>query len=75
MNALRHFIGVKDLFCALVKGMVYGTVIPLISCTYGFRCEGGAEGVGSATTNAVVTSTILVILLDFVLTYLFTLIL
>jgi phospholipid/cholesterol/gamma-HCH transport system permease protein len=72
MNALRHFVGVKDLVCALVKGVVYGAVIPVVSCAYGFRCKGGAEGVGTATTNSVVASTILVISLDFVLTYTFT---
>jgi phospholipid/cholesterol/gamma-HCH transport system permease protein len=75
INALRHFVGGKDLVCALIKGMVCGAVIPVISCTYGFRCKGGAEGVGTATTNSVVTSTIAIILLDFVLTYIFTLIL
>lgn len=75
INALRHFIGGKDLVCALIKGMIYGAVIPIISCTYGFRCKGGAEGVGTATTNSVVASTIAVIILDFILTYIFTLIL
>ena len=72
INELRHFIGAKDLICALVKGMIYGAVIPIISCAYGFRCKGGAEGVGTATTNSVVASTIAVIILDFVLTYIFT---
>jgi phospholipid/cholesterol/gamma-HCH transport system permease protein len=72
LNALRHFVGVKDLICALIKGMVFGAVIPVMSCAYGFRCKGGAEGVGTATTNSVVSSTIAVILLDFCLTYIFT---
>lgn len=72
INALRHFVGLQDLVCALVKGCVYGAVIPIISCTYGFRCKRGAEGVGTATTQSVVTSTILVICFDFLLTYLFT---
>lgn len=73
MNALRHFVGYGDLGAALVKGVVFGAVTPIVSCAYGFRCQGGAEGVGSATTNSVVTATVAVILLDFVLTYLFTL--
>lgn len=72
LNALRHFIGFKDLVCALTKGVIYGSVIPIISCAYGFRCKGGAEGVGTATTNSVVTSTIAIIILDFVMTYIFT---
>jgi phospholipid/cholesterol/gamma-HCH transport system permease protein len=75
LNALRHFIGIKDIGCALIKGIIYGAVIPIVSCAYGFRCSGGAEGVGTATTNSVVASTILIIMLDFVLTYIFTLLL
>jgi phospholipid/cholesterol/gamma-HCH transport system permease protein len=72
LNALRHFVGFKDLVCALVKGLVFGAVIPVISCAYGFRCKGGAEGVGTATTNSVVSSTMAVITLDFILTFIFT---
>lgn len=75
LNALQHFVGPKDLLCALVKGAVFGGVIPIISCTYGFRCKPGAKGVGEATTEAVVTETMVVISLDFFLTYLFSLVL
>ena len=75
INALRHFIGFGDLICAIVKGMVFGALIPVISCGYGFRCKGGAEGVGTATTNSVVASTIAVIVVDFILTYVFTMVL
>ncbi len=72
INALRHFVGFKDLAGALVKGMVYGAVIPVISCAYAFECKGGADGVGTATTDAVVAETATIITLDFALTYLFT---
>lgn len=72
LNILRHYVGMADLLCALVKGIVFGAVIPIISCAFGFRCKGGAEGVGTATTQSVVTSTMVVITLDFILTYLFT---
>jgi phospholipid/cholesterol/gamma-HCH transport system permease protein len=74
LNTLRHFVGPKDLLCAVVKGAVFGAVTPIIACQHGFNCEGGAEGVGTATTNAVVSATIAVIVLDFLLTYLFTMI-
>jgi phospholipid/cholesterol/gamma-HCH transport system permease protein len=72
INTLRHFVGFKDFLSALVKGMVFGSVIPVIACTYGMECKGGAQGVGSATTQSVVSSTIAVISLDFLLTYFFT---
>jgi phospholipid/cholesterol/gamma-HCH transport system permease protein len=75
LNTLRHFVGAKDILCAVIKGAVFGAVTPIIACRYGFACEAGAEGVGTATTNAVVSATIAVIVLDFLLTYLFTIIL
>lgn len=72
LNALRHFVGPRDIVCALIKGAVFGAIIPIISCAYGFRCAGGARGVGTTTTNAVVASTMAVITFDFILTYFFT---
>lgn len=70
INMFRRFVGLDDLIGAIVKSTVFGTVIPIVSCVYGFRCAGGAQGVGNATTQSVVTSTLLVISLDFLLTYL-----
>jgi len=67
--ALSDFIGPQDVLHAGIKAAAFGSVIPLVSCAYGFHCKGGAQGVGLATTNSVVTSTLLVIFLDFVLSY------
>jgi phospholipid/cholesterol/gamma-HCH transport system permease protein len=71
LNALRHFVGYADVTCAVIKGTIFGAAIPIVSCAYGFRCTGGAEGVGRSTTNSVVASTLIIIALDFVLTYFF----
>ncbi len=71
-QAVGHSIHALDVACAAVKGVSFGAMIPLISCAYGLRCQGGAEGVGKATTQAVVTATIWVITADFLLTYVFT---
>ncbi len=71
LMAMRTFVHVRDLFFAAIKGAVFGAVIPIVSCYYGFRCESGAEGVGLATTNSVVTSSVSIIILDFVLSYVF----
>jgi phospholipid/cholesterol/gamma-HCH transport system permease protein len=46
---------------------VFGATIGLMGSFYGFRAEGGAEGVGKATTQAVVASCVLVLVLDYVL--------
>ncbi|MBS1959926.1 MAG: ABC transporter permease [Bdellovibrionales bacterium] len=70
-STLSQFITSLDLICALTKATVFGAIIPPIACAYGLKCEGGAQGVGQATTDAVVTATLAVILLDFVMTAIF----
>jgi len=71
ITGMRAFVTFQDLVFASIKGACFGAVIPLVSCFYGFRCKSGAEGVGLATTNAVVVSSVMIIVLDFVLTYVF----
>ena len=61
----------KDLFSGLVKSVVFGMIICVVSCFEGFRTEGGAEGVGRSTTVAVVTSFLLIIAADCLCTALF----
>jgi phospholipid/cholesterol/gamma-HCH transport system permease protein len=53
-----------DLFYSLMKGLVFGFVIPLIASHMGLRTRGGAEGVGKSTTSAVVLMTLAVLFLD-----------
>jgi phospholipid/cholesterol/gamma-HCH transport system permease protein len=67
----RPFVSGQDLSFAVVKGAVFGAVIPLFASYCGLRCKPGAEGVGFATTNAVVSTSVAIIVLDFVLSYLF----
>jgi len=61
----------KDLFTGLLKTVFFGMIIAWVSCYEGFSVEGGAEGVGRATTRAVVTSFILIIVADCFFTALF----
>ena len=71
VQAMRAFVEFQDLWFASIKGLCFGAVIPIISCYYGFRCQAGAEGVGAATTKSVVSSSIAIIFIDFVLSYVF----
>ncbi|MBN21238.1 MAG: hypothetical protein CL678_08110 [Bdellovibrionaceae bacterium] len=71
ISILRHFVGPIDIVSAFTKAVVFGSLIPVIACAYGFRCQGGAQGVGTSTTNAVVTATVTVIGWDFVLSSFF----
>jgi phospholipid/cholesterol/gamma-HCH transport system permease protein len=61
----------KDVATGLAKAAVFGIVICIVSCLEGFRTQGGAEGVGRATTRAVVTSFLLVISADCLVTAMF----
>ncbi len=61
----------KDLFTGLFKSVFFGMIIALSSCYQGLKVTGGAEGVGRATTNAVVNSFILIIIADCFFTAIF----
>lgn len=59
---------IADLGNGLIKATTFGLILSLVSCFTGFYAKGGAEGVGKATTTAVVASSILIIVADYFLT-------
>lgn len=69
--SMNRFVGMWDFAGALVKAACFGFIIPLVSCHFGFNCEKGAEGVGRATTKSVVASSVAILVVDFLLAYLF----
>ena len=56
----RRFLEASDVFGGLAKATVFGLLISLVGCWYGLTAKGGAEGVGRATTAAVVMSIVLI---------------
>ncbi|MEO8714496.1 MAG: ABC transporter permease, partial [Acetobacteraceae bacterium] len=66
-----NFMQTTDVVSGLVKAAVFGFLIALLGCYQGYHSRGGAEGVGSATTAAVVGASILILAFDFALTELF----
>jgi phospholipid/cholesterol/gamma-HCH transport system permease protein len=54
-----------------MKPLAFGLIIATVGCWQGLRVKGGTQGVGRATTNAVVVSSVLVLTIDFFLTRLF----
>jgi len=62
------FLELQDLYSGLLKAFVFGGIIGLIGCTEGFYCKGGAQGVGQATTRAVVLSAMSILIADYFLT-------
>jgi phospholipid/cholesterol/gamma-HCH transport system permease protein len=61
----------EDLFTGLGKPIFFGFVVTMVGCHFGLSTTGGTEGVGRSTTQAVVTASILVLVVDFFLTKLF----
>ena len=62
------FMHVEDVTSGLIKAAVFGFIIALMGCYHGFNSKGGAEGVGKATTQAVVSSSILILMANYFLT-------
>jgi len=65
------FVQTMDVVSGLVKAAVFGFLIALMGCYQGYNSRGGAEGVGAATTAAVVGASILILAFDYVLTEMF----
>ncbi|HYM80843.1 MAG TPA: ABC transporter permease [Candidatus Limnocylindria bacterium] len=69
VTSLKQFFFMRDLFSGLFKSVIFGGIIGTMGSYYGFATEGGAEGVGAATTRAVVSSCVLVLISDYVLAH------
>jgi phospholipid/cholesterol/gamma-HCH transport system permease protein len=73
-NGMQYFsmawehLRLPDIVQGLVKPLFYGYILSSIGCFYGMRTTGGTQGVGSSTIKAVVTSSVLILFVDFLLT-------
>ena len=66
-----NFVEVQDVVSGLVKAAVFGFLVTLMGCYHGYNSRGGAQGVGAATTNAVVSASILILSFNYLITELF----
>lgn len=70
LEKTREFVEAADILSGLFKAGVFGVIISVIACHKGFTAEGGARGVGRATTQAVVYSSVMILVLDYFMTVL-----
>jgi phospholipid/cholesterol/gamma-HCH transport system permease protein len=63
-----QFLDMNDLWSGVIKAAVFGLILTLTGCVRGYYTTGGAEGVGRATTGAVVNASLIILLTDFFLT-------
>ncbi|MDI3503867.1 MAG: phospholipid/cholesterol/gamma-HCH transport system permease protein [Candidatus Cloacimonadota bacterium] len=66
---MRAYFEPFDLWSGLIKSMVFGFIITSMACFFGDRSYGGAEGVGRATTQTVVYSSVFILIMDFIVAW------
>ena len=66
-----NYLQAMDIISGMTKAGVFGFIITLLGCYNGFYSKGGAQGVGQATTNAVVSASILILIFNYILTEVF----
>ena len=71
LTRTMNFVETVDVASGLAKAAVFGFLIALMGCYQGYHSKGGAQGVGAATTSAVVVASILILAFDYVLTEMF----
>jgi len=67
LHGLRLFFNPSDLYFGILKTTVFGAIVAVTGSHFGFHVRSGAEGVGHATTQAVVTSVVLILIFDFLI--------
>jgi len=71
LRSTVDFLTPGDVVSGLVKAVAFGFVIALLGCFNGFRSSGGAQGVGRATTNSVIASSMMILAFNYALTEVF----
>ena len=71
LNRTFEFLEAQDVISGLVKAAVFGFIVALMGCYQGYNSRGGAQGVGAATTRAVVSASILILTANYIVTELF----
>jgi phospholipid/cholesterol/gamma-HCH transport system permease protein len=66
-EGVKMFFHVHDVMAGLVKAFAFGGIIAFMGCFFGFSARGGAEGVGNAAIKAVVYSSILILITDYII--------
>jgi phospholipid/cholesterol/gamma-HCH transport system permease protein len=68
VNTMWEMLQPEDVYNGLIKAAVFGVILTMVGCSRGLLTTGGAQGVGRATTQAVVLSSVLILMSDYLLT-------
>lgn len=72
LSNIERYLDLEDLFMGGLKSVVFGFLLTTLSCNQGYFAEGGARGVGEATTKAVVHSAVAILIANYLITRLLT---
>jgi len=67
LESVRDFLALSDLAVMLLKGLIFGTIVAVNSCSWGLTTKGGAKEVGESARTAVVTTWVLIFIMDLLL--------
>ncbi len=71
MSSVWLWLNTKDIYISILKGFIFGVIIPLICATQGYTTTGGAKNVGISTTKAAINSTIFLLAADLIVAFIF----
>jgi phospholipid/cholesterol/gamma-HCH transport system permease protein len=66
LSGMKLFFNATDVYVGVGKTAIFGAIVAITGAYFGFKAKGGAEGVGNATTQAVVVSAVLILVFDFI---------
>jgi phospholipid/cholesterol/gamma-HCH transport system permease protein len=67
MDQLYSYVEPSDIWSGFIKAAIMGLIVSLICCFHGFNAKGGSKGVGDAATKAVVTSSVSILIADYIM--------
>ncbi len=70
-SGLKIFFSQRDVYVGLIKSGAFGAIIAIMGCYNGLKSKGGAKGVGEATTKAVVSASVLILVFDYIIASIF----
>ena len=68
INKIIDLVSISDILGGLFKASIFGVLLTFIGSYFGYTTSGGAQGVGNATTKAVVASAVMILATDYVIT-------
>lgn len=71
MDSVWQWLNTRDIYISILKGFIFGMIIPLVCASQGYETIGGAKGVGISTTKAAIKATVFLLMADLIVTLLF----